>query len=154
MTRFSSTSRSSAALPHPRERVWAALSDPELLPRLTPNLTRIDADGDRWTWHLGQVSVLGRSLGLSFTELMAFDEPSRIDFTHDESATGEKAWVEGTYLLTEQGQGCEVAIDLTVTADLPFPRLARPGVETAMATVMAGMGRGFGRNLERHLRGD
>lgn len=153
MTRFSSTSRSTAQLAFERERVWAALSDPDLLPRLTPNLKRIDADGDRWTWHLGQIPVMGRSLGISFTEVMAFDEPERIDFTHDDDATGEKTWVEGSYLLTEHPEGSEVSIDLTVTADLPFPRLARPGVETAMATVMAGMGRGFGRNLQRHLRG-
>ena len=45
----------------------------------------------------------------------------------------------------------DVSIDLGVTSELPFPRVARPAVEAAMAAVMAGMGRVFAHHLLKHL---
>ena len=46
MTRFTATTESEAIVPAARKDIWAALTDPDLLPRLTPLLRRIDADGD------------------------------------------------------------------------------------------------------------
>ena len=151
MTRFAAHNRSSASLRSSREDVWRALTDPVLLPRLTPYLHTIEVDGDRWHWNMARIPLLGRSIGTSFTEVMTFDEPHRIEFAHDDADTGEKTWVQGQYLLEEEGTGTHVSIDLGVTCDLPFNRIARPAVEGAMAAVMAGMGRRFAHNLLRHL---
>ena len=151
MTRFSASNQSTATLKSSRADVWAALTDAELLPRLTPYLQRIDVDGDRWTWQMTRIPILGKSIGSSFTEVMTFDEPQRIGFEHDDSLTDQTTWVQGEYVLEEAGSGCRVSIDLGVTVELPFPRAMRRPVEGAMSTVMAGMGRVFARNLLRHL---
>jgi carbon monoxide dehydrogenase subunit G len=151
MTRFTASNRSAATLKSSRKDVWAALTDPELLPKLTPYLHRIDVERDRWTWNVAKVPVLGRSLGTTFTEVMTFEEPHRIVYTHDKSRTDENSAVEGEYLLEEAGSGCKVSIDIRVTVDLPFPRVTRLAVEGTMAAVMAAMGRRFAHNLLRHL---
>jgi len=151
MTRFTASNQSSATLKSSRKDVWAALTDPELLPKLTPYLNRIDVDGDRWTWNVAKVPILGKSLGTTFTEVMTFEEPHRIAFTHDPAKTEENSGVEGEYLLEEAGSGCKVSIDLGVTVDLPFPKATRRAVEGTMRAVMAGMGKRFAHNLLRHL---
>ncbi len=151
MTRFTASNKSTATLKSSRKEVWAALTDPELLPKLTPYLQRIDVDGDRWTWHVTKVPVLGKSIGTTFTEVMTFEEPQRINYSHDESRTEETSSVEGEYLLEEDGSGCRVAIDISVSVDLPFPRATRRAVEGTMKGVMAAMGRRFARNLLKHL---
>jgi carbon monoxide dehydrogenase subunit G len=152
MSRFTASNRSTATLDATRVEIWKALTDPELLPRLTPYLRSIDVDGDRWHWNMARIPVLGRTVGTSFTQLMDFEEPHRIGFTHDGERAEERTWVEGEYLLGEVRAGTAVTIDLAVTSELPFPGLARPAVETAMSAVMAGIGRRFGSNLVRHLR--
>jgi carbon monoxide dehydrogenase subunit G len=151
MTRFTASNQSSATLKSSRKDVWAALTDPKLLPKLTPYLHRIDVDGDRWTWNVAKVPILGKSLGTTFTEVMTFEEPHRIAFTHDPAKTEENSGVEGEYLLEEAGSGCKVSIDLGVTVDLPFPKATRRAVEGTMRAVMAGMGKRFAHNLLRHL---
>ncbi len=151
MTRFTASNTSAATLKSSRKDVWAALTDPQLLPKLTPYLQRIDVDGDRWTWNVTKVPLLGRSIGTTFTEVMTFEEPHRIVFTHDEERSDENSGVEGEYLLEEAGSGCRVAIDLGVTVDLPFPRATRRAVEAGMRGVMAAMGRRFAHNLLKHL---
>jgi carbon monoxide dehydrogenase subunit G len=151
MTRFTARNQSAATLKSSRKDVWTALTDPTLLPRLTPYLHRIDVDGDRWTWHVAKVPVLGKSIGTTFTEVMTFEEPHRIVYTHDDSRAEEKSAVEGEYLLEEAGSGCRVSIDIGVTVDLPFPRATRRAVEGTMKGVMAAMGRRFAHNLLKHL---
>lgn len=151
MTRFNARNRSTATLRSSRVEIWKALTDPDLLPQLTPYLKRIDVDGDRWTWQLARIPLMGRTIGSTFTEVMSFEEPHRIVFAHDDAHTEETTWVEGEYLLEEKGSGTEVSIDLSVTSELPFTRLMRPAVEGAMSAVMAGMGRRFAANLLRHL---
>ena len=91
MTRFHAKNQSSATLKSSRVEVWKALTDPELLPELTPYLHRIDVDGDRWTWHVAKVPLLGKSIGTTFTEVMTFEEPHRIAFTHDEERSEEQS---------------------------------------------------------------
>lgn len=151
MTRFTASNQSAATLKSSRKDVWAALTDPQLLPKLTPYLHRIDVEGDRWTWNVAKVPVLGKSIGTTFTEVMTFEEPHRIGFTHDPERPEEKSGVEGEYLLEEDGSGCRVAIDLGVTVDLPFPKATRRAVEGTMKGVMAAMGRRFAHNLLKHL---
>ncbi len=153
MTRFTASTRSSSTVDFAREEVWAALTDPELLPRLTPYLQRIDVDGDRWTWRIARVPVLGTSIGTSFTEVMTFEKPTKIDFTHDDSISSEKSGVEGHYRLEEAGSRTKLSIDLAVTVDLPFPGAARRAVQPAMSAVMMFMGRRFAHNLLNHLGG-
>jgi carbon monoxide dehydrogenase subunit G len=151
MTRFTATNKSAATLKSSRKEVWDALTDPELLPKLTPYLNRIDVDGDRWTWQVTKVPVLGKNIGSTFTEVMTFDEPKRIGFEHDPQRTEEKTEVQGEYTLEDAGSGTRVAIELGVTVDLPFPKGMRRPVEGAIGAVMAGMGRRFATNLLRHL---
>ena len=90
----------------------------------------------------------------SFTEVMTFDEPSRIDFVHDPERTDEKAGVDGRYVLKEAGQDTDLSIELSITVELPFPKVARPAVHTAMRAVIATMGARFSHNLVRHLAAD
>lgn len=151
MTRFSARNSSSADLRSSRVEVWKALTDPGLLPQLTPYLNRIDVEGDRWTWHLAKIPLLGKSIGTTFTEVMSFEEPHRIEFTHDQARTEETTYVQGVYVLEDRGEGCRVSIDLEVVSELPFGRFTRGAVEAGMSAVMAGMGRRFARNLLRHL---
>jgi carbon monoxide dehydrogenase subunit G len=152
MTTFSVSTTSTAVLDASRERVWQALTDPGLLARLTPYLRSIEAHGDRWTWHLMRIPVLGSMVSPSFTEVMTFDEPSRIDFAHDPAKRDEKAGVEGCYVMREVAGGTDVRIELAISVDLPFPKLARPAVHAAMRAVIATMGARFSHNLVRHLR--
>ena len=155
MTTFSVSTSSTATVDADRQRVWAALTDPDLVVRLTPYLSRIDAAHDhgqhRWTWHLVRIPLLGSMVSPSFTEVMTFDEPSRIDFVHDPERTDEKAGVDGRYVLKEAGRSTDLSIELTITVELPFPKVARPAVHTAMRAVIATMGIRFSHNLVRHL---
>lgn len=43
---FTASIAEGALVPARRKRIWAALTDPQLLPQLTPLLVRIEADGD------------------------------------------------------------------------------------------------------------
>lgn len=153
MTEFTVHNVSSASVAAPRAEIWAALTDPGLLPRLTPYLHEIEVDGDRWRWHLSRIPVLGVAVAPSFTEVMGFDEPSSITFEHDPGAEGERTAVTGAYHLAEGRSGTDLAIDLAISVDLPFPGLARPAVQQAMKGVVGLMGQRFSANLVRHLGG-
>jgi carbon monoxide dehydrogenase subunit G len=151
MTAFTVRTRSSATVAAERGDIWSAITDPDLLARLTPYLRRIDVDGDRWRWHLTRLPVLGAVVEPSFTEVMGFAEPTSITFHHDPSEAREQAGVDGAYRLGEHRDGTDLSIDLAVTVDLPFPKVAGPAVRTALGGVVAHMGSRFGSNLVRHL---
>lgn len=152
MARFSATTRSAVVLAVPRERIWAALVDPELLPRLTPLLRRIEVDGPFWRWHLTGLSVLGVGITPVFTERMVFYEGRGIGYTHaPPPGVLEPAGAEGSYVLVDVPGGTHLAIELTLTVELPLPRLAAPAVRTVMTATMQRMGERFGVNLMRHL---
>jgi carbon monoxide dehydrogenase subunit G len=158
VTIFRVSTASTATIDADRQRVWAALTDPDLIVRLTPYLSRIDAASDhgehRWTWHLVRIPLLGSMVSPSFTEVMTFDEPSRIDFVHDPERSDEKAGVDGRYVLKEARQGTDLSIELSITVELPFPKVARPAVHTAMRAVIATMGARFSHHLVRHVAAD
>ena len=156
MTTFSVATTSSATVDSDRQRVWDALTDPDLVSRLTPYLRRIDARvdsrGDRWTWHLVRIPVLGSMVSPSFTEVMTFDEPSRHRLRARPRATGGEGRGRGPlHAQGDPARGTDVSIELTITVDLPFPALARPAVHAAMRAVVATMGARFSHNLVRHL---
>ncbi len=156
MNRFRARNTSTATLRSEPKRVWDVLTDPELLPVLTPYLKRIEVDStpdgpERWTWHLTHIPVMSATVTPVFTEVMTFDEPTHIGFTHDPTKTQERTGVEGTYELTPVGTGTRVAIDLRIWCDLPLPRLSRPAVETVMHGVVSLMGKRFAANMLRHL---
>jgi uncharacterized protein YndB with AHSA1/START domain len=152
VTQFSSTVRSAADISAPRSAVWAALTDPELLPKLTPMLSHIEADGDTWRWSMVCISALGVSIAPSFTEQMRFEEPHLITYTHRAPAgVRERAGAEGRYELTEIDGGTHLAIELTLCIDLPLPRAAGPAVRRVMASTMGHTGDRFAANLLRHL---
>lgn len=155
MARFTSTTRNQAVVPADRAEIWKVLTDPTLLPKLTPYLDRISVDGDHWRWEMTRLPVLSVSVAPSFTERMDFDPQERIDFTHDApDGVDEKAAAEGTYTLEDAGDdGTELTIDLTLAVDLPLPKAAAPAVGRVMRGVMQRMGDKFARNLLAHLRG-
>ena len=150
MTVFSASKRSAAVVPHPRAAVWDVLSNAGLVARLTPMVRSIEDRGDTWLWKLVPIEVLGKSIGLTFTERMEFTPKERIVYTHAPKGD-ERAGVEGTYDLADSGAGTRLTIELGVDVDLPFPRLAKPAVQASMQAVIAAMGIGFARNLEREL---
>lgn len=153
MTEFRVNTSSTATVDADPAAVWAALTDPVLLTRFTPYLRSVDVDGDRWRWNMARMPVLSSAVSPSFTELMTFDEPTSITFTHDPARTDEQAGVEGQYHLKEApGGGTELSIELGICVDLPLPRIARPAVHTAMRGVVATMGLRFSSNLVRYLK--
>jgi carbon monoxide dehydrogenase subunit G len=152
MATFRARDRSSAVLRSPRSEVWAALTDADLIAKITPYVTSITVDGDRWVWRLATIPVLGASIAPAFTEVMVLHPEERIEFTHDPARTEEMTSVEGTYVLADHpGGGTDVSIDLQIACTLPLPGLARPAVERVMAGVVKHMGVVFSRNLLKHL---
>ena len=152
MATFRARDRSSAVLRSPRSEVWAALTDADLIARITPYVTSITVDGDRWVWRLATIPVLGAAVAPAFTEVMELHPEERIEFTHDPARTDEMTSVEGTYVLADHaGGGTDVSIDLQIACNLPLPGLARPAVERVMAGVVKHMGSVFSRNLLKHL---
>jgi carbon monoxide dehydrogenase subunit G len=152
MATFRARDRSSAVLRSPRSEVWAALTDAALIAKLTPYVTSITVDGDRWTWRMVSLPVLSISVAPQFTEVMEMQPEERIDFHHDAARTEETTAVEGSYVLADHGGGgTEVSIDLQISTRLPLPGLARPAVELVMAQVVKHMGAVFSRNLLAHL---
>jgi uncharacterized protein YndB with AHSA1/START domain len=152
MATFRARDRSSAVLRSPRSEVWAALTDADLIAKITPYVTSITVDGDRWVWRLATIPVLGLSVAPAFTEVMELHPEERIEFTHAPDRTDEMTSVEGTYVLADHpGGGTDVSIDLQIACNLPLPGLARPAVERVMAGVVKHMGTVFSRNLLKHL---
>ncbi len=87
MTRFSADTASEATVTAERKAVWDVLVDPALLPKLTPLLSKIEADSrgakakrasdGLWRWHMVRLAVLGVGIKPVFTERMAFDDGTR-----------------------------------------------------------------------------
>lgn len=152
MARFSATTQSEAVVPADRMEIWRALTDPDLLPRLTPLLRKIDADGDTWTWHMTRIAALGVSISPSFTETMSFDEGRQIKYTHTPPpGVRERAGAEGWYELSDVATGTLLRISLGLEVDLPLPRSTSPAVRKVMEGTMNRMGERFSANLLRHL---
>jgi carbon monoxide dehydrogenase subunit G len=152
MARFTATTDTEAVVPADRMEIWKALTDPDLLPRLTPLLRKIDADGDIWTWHMTRIAALGVSISPSFTESMSFDPGRRIEYTHTPPpGVRERAGAEGWYNLRDVDGGTELRISLGLEVELPLPRTAAPAVHKVMEATMNRMGDRFSANLLRHL---
>lgn len=152
MATFSHTNRSEAVVAADPATIWAALTDPQLLVRLTPLLTGIDADGDVWRWHLTSISALGVGIAPVFTEQMTFTPTRRIAFVHRPPAgVREYTGVEGHYELEPAEHGTHLSVELTMSVELPLPRLSAPAVERVMRVTMARTGDRFSANLLRHL---
>ena len=150
--RFSATTDSDAVVHAGRQAIWSAITDPDVLPTLTPLLKHITADGDLWHWELSRVNVLGIVVDPTFTERMTFDEGRRIDY-HHEPPPGVTEWAgaEGWYALEDTHEGTHLTISLTLFVDLPLARFATPAVQSAMRSAMAVTGSRFASNLEHHL---
>ena len=153
MAVFSRTRRDVAEVPHPVADVWGLLVDPDSVARLTPLVASIDVDdAGRWVWCLQRVPVPGRRLDVTMTEEMTFTPKSRIEFTHGPLGQGVKAGADGHYELEPLGDDAtRLGIELTVTARLPLPGVARRAVEGAMQQVLTQMGNRFAHNMLREL---
>jgi carbon monoxide dehydrogenase subunit G len=153
MAAFTAHNSSQATVEHPLDRLWEVLTDPGTVQRLTPLVRRITAHEDRWHWELTTIPVLTHRVQPAFTEIMELDPKKQISFVHDDArAKDEFVAADGIYTLREVERGTHLAIDLTIRARLPLPRLVSPAVEGVMHAVMTQMGNGFAANLERHLR--
>lgn len=140
-----------------RDQIWAILTDPVRLARLTPMVRSITDDGrGHWRWQLAGIDVLGSSLTPSFTVAMEFVENERIDFTPaPPKGLSERAAVTGWYVLSDPPAGTSgvaLATSLEIALELPLPRVSRPAVESAMRRVVGGMGTQFSKNLLRELQ--
>ncbi|MGD9988087.1 CoxG family protein [Pseudonocardia sp.] len=154
MHTFTTTRTAEVDVPADRGALWAALTDPDLLARLTPLLRGIDADGDVWRWHLAGVSVLGVGISSSFTEKMTFDPQRRIGYTHSPApGVVERTGADGWYSLDDAPGGTRLGIGLTLRVELPLTRIAAPAVVTAMNATLQRTGDRFTANLVRHVAG-
>lgn len=152
MARFEVRNDSVEAVSAPRDAVWAVMSDNDLLAELTPLISSITADGERWTWCLARFEALGVAVAPCFTVSMTFDEPSRIAFRHDPPpGVEERAGADGHYELREVEGGTVLDIDLTMHVELPLPRAMRGVVEAVFARTTQAHGDRFFANLLAHL---
>lgn len=150
------TNESRATVHAARPQIWDALTDPVLLPKLTPFLTSIDADGDLWTWNLHRMPVLTTAISPSFTERMVFTDKECIEFHHEPpQGAVEHTGVEGSYRLEDAGpDATNLAISLSISVELPLSKRLSPAVVGTMKGVIGTMGRRFSSNLVRHLGAD
>ena len=152
MTRFTAGTQAGAVISAPRSQVWAALTDPDLLARLTPFVRSIRPDGSHWYWQMSGLQVLGVGVAPAFTERMDFDEPQQIGFRHDPPpGATERSAVEGWYRMTEVDAGTRLDTSMQITLDLPLPKVAGRAVQGTMCKVIDQMGDRFSRNLLDHL---
>jgi carbon monoxide dehydrogenase subunit G len=156
VSRFSAGTRAEAVVDAPRAEVWAALTDPDVVARLTPFVRRIVAaggsGGELWRWEMTGLKVLGIGIAPTFTERMTYDEPERIEFRHDPPAGEvERSAVAGWYRLEEVDAGTRLTTSMEITVDLPLPRVSAGAVRVAMCRVIDQMGERFSRNLLDHL---
>lgn len=151
MTRFSVRNRSVADIPARRIQIWDLISSPERLARLTPLVRTIRADGEQWCWQLTTISAFGVRVAPSFVELMRFDDQRTISFSPAAGGDG-RAGAEGDYRLSDNADGTtRLAIDLTMSVELPLPGFLRGGVERLMASMMRKTGARFAQNVYREL---
>ncbi len=149
---FSATTESDAVVPAARSDIWAALTDPVLLPKLTPLLQHIHADGDLWRWELARIPILGIAVAPCFTERMTFEPESRIEYRHEPPAGAtERTGASGWYALEDVEGGTRLRISLTIDAQLPLPKSSGFAVRRVMTSVVDRMGDRFAANLLRHL---
>ena len=152
MSTFTASIAGGARVPAERARIWAALTDPRLLPELTPLLVRVEPQGELWRWHMMRIAALGVGISPVFTERMHFQPMDRIDYTHaPPPGSHEYAGVEGSYRLTEVPGGTELAAEMTMCVELPLPRAAAPAVQAMMKATMARTRDRFSANLLNHL---
>jgi carbon monoxide dehydrogenase subunit G len=150
---FRSHNRSTPVVPVPPDQMWEVLTDPELLAKVSPLVTRIEARGDRWSWTLAGIPGLGFEIAPTFTERMTFVPISRIDCVHEpQPGRSERAGLDGTYLITKVDDGSsKLVTDLTLSVELPLPGFSRLFVEGVMGRAMRRASDAFARNLYRHL---
>ena len=152
MTCFESTVESGADITATRAEVWKALTDPVLLPKLTPLLSKIDVDGNTWRWHMMRIAALGVSVVPVFTETMTFEDQKRIEYVHTPAdGKRERAGAEGVYELSDVEGGTHLQISLTLRVDLPLPKASARPVQRVMRRTMDRTGEKFSANLLRHL---
>lgn len=153
MTRFSARNVSSSTVPAPSSEIWSLITDPETLATLTPLVDSIEATDEAWIWTLDRVAALGQKVDASFTERMEFTEGRRIVFSHDPpEGVKEMAGLEGVYDLTPTGDTTtDLAIDLTLSLELPLPSVSRVAVEGTLQTMMKVTGKTFATNLYERL---
>jgi uncharacterized protein YndB with AHSA1/START domain len=153
MATFSSSTTAEAVVPVERERVWAALTDPDLVARFTPFIARIDVQGDdHWIWHLSGLQVLGKGFAATFTERMTLEEGKRIEFTHDPPpGAKERAGVHGWYALADHPDGVLLETSMEICVELPLPKISAGAVRTTMRGVIHQMGDRFSKNLLSYL---
>jgi carbon monoxide dehydrogenase subunit G len=152
MARFTASTRNEALVAADRSDIWQAITDPDVLPRLTPYLHDIVVDGAHWRWEMAQLPVLHLHVAPSFTEHMTFVEGERIEFRHDPPAgLTERAGAEGHYALADAAGGTRLRIELALAVDLPLPRASAPAVNRVMGRVIDHMGQRFAHNLLAHV---
>ena len=133
--------------------LWPVLTDASALAELTPLVSRIEANGDLWSWTLVGISALGITVAPTFTERMTFEPTSRILFEHEPApGSAERAGAEGVYELAEtDASTTRLSIDIAAWIELPIPSIAGHAVERVMATTMQLAGDRFARRLYQRL---
>lgn len=152
MATFTARNVSVSIVPVSPDRIWKHICDPQSLTALTPLVRSIEVHGDLWRWHLMGIEALGVCVAPVFTERMEFIEARLIRFNHeDPPGQHERAGADGTYELTQSGDGTELKVDIALTIELPLPRISALAVERVMKTSMQRTGKRFAINLYHRL---
>lgn len=153
MAQFSARTISASTVPVASEQIWDILTDPGALADLTPLVRSIEASGTKWLWKLNGIEALGMKVEAAFTESMEFIDGRQIVFAHDPpGGHKELAAVDGIYDVIPAGlDATDLKVDLTLSVELPLPRLARSAVEKVILSTMRVTGRQFATNLYERL---
>ena len=151
MTRFTSSTESTAVITADRDEVWEMLTDPDTVARLTPLLQRIEVRDDLWIWHMGSIPGLPVKFAPTFTERMKQTPKERIEYEHAPEGGKEPAAVKGWYSLEDHEQGVKLGIYLEICVALPLPKVAGGTVTKVMDKVMQQMGDRFAKRMMAEL---
>lgn len=153
MTWFSARTISASTVPVSSNDMWDVLTSPATLAELTPLVHSIEATGSHWRWRLHGIEALGMRVEAAFTESMTFIGGSQIVFAHDPPpGKRERAAVDGIYDVIPTGPDTtDLRVDLTLSFELPLPRLSRPAVERIVLSTMRVTGQQFASNLYERL---
>lgn len=133
---------------HPRDKVWQAMLDPEVMSRVLPGVEKFDVVGpDKYAVQvkLGVPSVKGTYTGN--VEIFDKQEPSSFRMRGD--GKGTPGWARGEVLLTLAADGDNTTVNAKANAVIGGT-IAGVG-QRMMEGVAKGMARDFFAALDREL---
>ncbi len=137
-------------LPHPRQRVWEALLDPNVLSRVLPGVEKFEAVGDykfSVSVKLGVASIKGSYVGM----VQITDQQFPSSYRLRGEGKGGPGWAKGEALMTLSEQGSST--DVTAHGKVQVGGTIAGVGQRLMEGVAKEMAREFFTSIDREMRG-